>query len=69
MSNFKEGGNLEKIAKRQCPKGVCKTCANLVQFTETGAFACAAHDKLIMPKYPPYIHEHSPCEDWKEQTI
>lgn len=65
MSDVK-AGLIERLQNKE--KGVCKTCANLVRFVEKNAFACAAHDKLIMPKYPPYIHESSPCKDWKEQT-
>ena len=42
---------------------VCATCGNLVRIGGT-LIGCVAHDKLILPNYPPYFGQ-KPCPDWK----
>lgn len=64
--DFKKDGLLERITNTQ--EGVCASCANLVRFTNKNVLACAAHDKLIMPRLMPYIHGNNPCEDWKKTS-
>ena len=44
--------------------GICQTCGNLCAVTET-LIGCEAHDKLIMPEYPPYSNPKFKCRDWK----
>lgn len=46
--------------------GTCETCGNLVQ-PAPGLIGCEAHDKLIIPEYPPY-HGNAKCPDWKPRT-
>ena len=41
----------------------CATCGNLVRIGGT-LIGCVAHDKLILPNYPPYFGQ-KPCPDWK----
>lgn len=56
---------LEKV--RQMVKGeegVCRTCANLTKVGPT-LIGCEAHDKLILPEYPPY-DGNLKCPDWKQ---
>lgn len=65
VKEFKKNGLVERIARKSA--GICETCANLVHFVNRDVLACSAHDKLILPKYPPYIHEHTPCKDWKQK--
>ncbi len=50
--------------------GICDTCGNLVQVTKT-AIGCEAHDKLILPMFPPYHTPNNKCPDWikREETI
>lgn len=58
---------LEEIGRRAenlC--GICQTCGNLVQ-PAAGLIGCQAHDKLILPEYPPY-HGNMKCRDWKPRT-
>jgi len=58
---------LEEIGQRAenlC--GICQTCGNLVQ-PAAGLIGCQAHDKLILPEYPPY-HGNMKCRDWKPRT-
>ena len=45
-------------------KGVCKTCDNIL-YVSDNCLGCIAHDKFIMPKYPPY-HGKAKCKDWRE---
>ncbi len=56
---------LDKV--RQCGEydrsGICDTCGNLVQVTQT-AIGCESHDKLIMPMFPPYSNPNQKCPDW-----
>ncbi|MDY0256236.1 hypothetical protein [Gudongella oleilytica] len=57
---------LEKCRQRAaCQDGTCQTCGNLEQI-KTGLIGCIAHDKLILPEYPPY-HGNSKCPDWKQR--
>lgn len=63
---IKSGGFLDKAICRETAKRearICQSCANLVQVSDT-ALGCAAHDKLILPNYPP-CHGNMICEDWK----
>lgn len=46
-------------------EGICETCGNLETITES-LIGCIAHDKLILPAYPPY-HGRVKCPDWKER--
>lgn len=64
----KPGGLLDsviKITEAAASARTCETCGNLVQLSET-ALGCAAHDKLIIPEYPPY-HGYMKCPDWAEK--
>lgn len=58
-------GMLQRIMKSK-ESGICRNCGNLLQVSET-ALGCAAHDKLIMPDYPPY-HGASKCKDWSPEA-
>ncbi|MNC04939.1 hypothetical protein BSK59_02045 [Paenibacillus odorifer] len=61
---IKPGGLLDRVAKsHEC--GVCKNCGNLLKVSET-TLGCAAHDKLILPDYPPY-HGNAKCKDWLKE--
>ncbi len=62
---YKPGGLLERAAKARPAEGICETCGNLAQFSET-ALACVSHDKFIIPQYPPY-HGNCKCKDWQPQ--
>ncbi len=44
--------------------GICQTCGNICAVTET-LIGCEAHDKLIIPEFPPYSDQKFKCEDWK----
>lgn len=44
-------------------KGICETCGNLEHIGDK-LIGCIAHDKLILPEYPPY-HGNRKCKDWK----
>lgn len=58
---------LEEISRRAGSlDGICQTCGNLVQ-PAGGLIGCQAHDKLILPEYPPY-HGNAKCPDWKPRT-
>jgi hypothetical protein len=46
--------------------GVCESCEHLVQVTDT-AIGCEAHDKLILPEYPPYHGRNMSCTDWEKR--
>lgn len=46
-------------------EGICETCGNLEFITES-LIGCIAHDKLILPEYPPY-HGNVKCLDWKRK--
>lgn len=50
----------ERVEKRQ---RICVTCGNLVRIGRT-LIGCEAHDKLIIPEYPPYSG-NAACPDWK----
>ena len=45
--------------------GVCESCEHLVAVSNT-AIGCEAHDKLILPDYPPY-HGNCKCPDWEKR--
>lgn len=61
----KPGGLLEKALKLSGGR-ICQNCANIVKVSDK-ALGCTAHDKLIMPNYPPY-HGNANCKDWKGDT-
>lgn len=61
---MKPGGLLEKAMKRHESR-ICENCRNLVQVSKT-ALGCAAHDKFILPDYPPY-HGNAKCKDWERR--
>jgi hypothetical protein len=61
---LKPGGLLARTMKFDT--GTCETCGNLVQVSET-AVGCAAHDKLILPNFPPYSGK-AKCKDWQERA-
>lgn len=61
---LKVGGLLEKAMNRS-ESGICQNCGNLVRLSES-AFGCTAHDKFILPNYPPY-HGNAKCKDWKSE--
>ena len=44
--------------------GICQTCGNLCAVTET-LIGCEAHDKLIIPEFPPHANPKFKCGDWK----
>ena len=48
--------------------GICRTCGNLCRIGETG-LGCEAHDKLIIPDFPPYDLPNFKCKDWIEGEI
>lgn len=62
---MRDRGFLESVRRKQTdrPK-VCETCGNLVRLGRT-LIGCEAHDKLILPDYPPY-HGNMTCPDWKK---
>lgn len=63
---LKKGGLLERITLSKAPsEGICETCGNLIKASDT-ALGCVAHDKLIMPEYPPYHGNCNDCKDWKK---
>lgn len=49
--------------RRRLDVQICRTCGNLTRVGEN-LIGCAAHDKLIMPEYPPY-HGNARCPDWE----
>lgn len=51
------------IRKVEKEEKACATCGNLVRIGGT-LIGCVAHDKLILPNYPPYFGQ-KPCPDWK----
>lgn len=59
-------GVLDDIRARAKDKeGICETCGHLVQVVK-GVIGCEAHDRMIMPMYPPY-HDGMKCLEWKER--
>lgn len=64
---LKKSGLLEGlISNAEGSKSICETCGHLVQAGKT-ALGCTAHDKLIMPEYPPYSG-NAKCSDWKKKA-
>lgn len=57
-----KGGLLDNAIKMRESR-VCKNCENLIQISDV-ALGCAAHDKFILPNFPPY-HGNMVCQDWK----
>lgn len=56
---------LEKVRQKAAgAKGLCRTCANLVK-VGPNLIGCEAHDKLILPEYPPY-DGNLKCPEWKQ---
>lgn len=53
----------EARRKAEKEEKACATCGNLVRIGGT-LIGCVAHDKLILPNYPPYFGQ-KPCPDWK----
>lgn len=48
---------LEEVRRKvEKEEKACVTCGTLI--------GCVAHDKLILPNYPPYFGQ-KPCPDWK----
>lgn len=55
---------LEEVRRKvEKEEKACATCGNLVRIGGT-LIGCFAHDKLILPNYPPYFGK-KPCPDWK----
>lgn len=55
---------LEEVRRKaEKEEKACVTCGNLVRIGGT-LIGCVAHDKLILPNYPPYFGQ-KPCPDWK----
>lgn len=55
---------LEEVRRKvEKEEKACATCGNLVRIGGT-LIGCVAHDKLILPNYPPYFGQ-KPCPDWK----
>lgn len=46
--------------------GICETCGNLCEVVQ-GLIGCEAHDKLIIPEFPPYFMPKVKCKDWKQR--
>lgn len=66
VAEVKPGGLLDRLTERAAKvreAKICANCSNLLQVSAT-ALGCAAHDKLILPDFPPY-HGHMQCKDWK----
>jgi hypothetical protein len=63
MPKLKKGGFLERITTTR--DGICETCAHLIVISDT-ALRCVAHDKLILPEYPPYHGQGIKCGDWRK---
>lgn len=59
---MKKDGLLNRIINK--PEGICETCGNLIQVSET-ALGCKVHDKLILPQYLPYKINNK-CHDWQK---
>ena len=55
---------LEEVRRKvEKEEKACATCGNLVRIGGT-LIGCVAHDKLILPNYPPYFGQKA-CPDWK----
>lgn len=55
---------LEEVRRKvEKEEKACVTCGNLVRIGGT-LIGYVAHDKLILPNYPPYFGQ-KPCPDWK----
>ena len=55
---------LEEVRRKvEKEEKACATCGNLVRIGGT-LIGCVAHDKLILPNYPPFFGQ-KPCPDWK----
>lgn len=53
---------LEEVRRKvEKEEKACATCGNLVRIGGT-LIGCVAHDKLILPNYPPYFGQN-PCPD------
>lgn len=57
--------DIRAMDKEKLSAAICETCGNLVQVTKT-VLGCEAHDRMIMPMYPPY-HDNMKCPEWKER--
>lgn len=62
---------LEEVRRKvEKEEKACATCGNLVRIggnlVRIGGtlIGCVAHDKLILPNYPPCFGQ-KPCPDWK----
>ena len=69
MMGMKPGGLLESVIKTAAAVSAartCETCGHLIQISEN-SLGCTAHDKLIMPEFPPY-HGNMRCPDWTERS-
>lgn len=61
-------GLLDDISQRSADRdGTCETCGNLIHLAPN-LIGCKAHDKLILPTYPPF-HGNAKCEDWRPAEI
>lgn len=53
---------LEEVRRKvEKEEKACATCGNLVRIGGT-LIGCVAHDKLILPNYPPYFGQ-KPCPE------
>jgi hypothetical protein len=58
-------GELDDVRAREHEDdGLCITCRNLVVLTKK-LIGCEAHDRLVMPQYPPYGTRGFRCPEWK----
>lgn len=58
---------LEEVRRKvEKEEKACATCGNLIHIGGT-LIGCVAHDKLILPNYPPYFGQ-KPCPDWKPRS-
>lgn len=55
---------LDSVREYDMQPGICRTCGNITE-VKKGLLGCKAHDKIIMPEYPPYFYAGNQCNDWK----
>lgn len=55
------------MAHQKATEGICATCKHIIVLNDKGVIGCEAHDKLILPKYPPF-HGRFKCKDWEKRT-
>lgn len=58
---------LEEVRRKvEKEEKACATCGNLVRIGGT-LIGCVAHDKLILPNYPPYFGQ-KPFLEWPRRS-